>query len=201
MQYQKLTSKGTIIEFHNNWLGQEMVIVNGQEVSKKSSVLGVNHNFVVLEEGKKVRFILTSRLDGTGQVFLDLRRNGKVVQENVGVIYGTGPKQQLNKAKQKGLALLKSYDLEEALETFKSALDINAKDPEIYFHMACAYSVLEKPLAGFESLKKAVANKLQNTESILNHDLLAFLRMHEAFAGFMQSNFTNYDEALFKKSK
>jgi tetratricopeptide (TPR) repeat protein len=198
MQYQKIISNDTVIEFHNNWLGQESVIVNGQAVSKKSSVMGIHHNFTALEDGKAVRFVLTSKMDMNGSVFLDLRRNGKIVQKDVPVTFGFGPKEPPNKPKQKGLTLLKTYDLEEALEEFKQALDINPDDPEVYFHMACAYSVLEEPLEGFECLKKAVAFHLPNTETILTHDMLAYLRMHEAFEGFLNSNFTKYDAKLLK---
>ena len=38
--------------------------------------------------------------------------------------------------------------------------------------------------------------KLKNTEAILNHDMLAFLRMNAAFEGFFGSNFSRYDEEL-----
>jgi tetratricopeptide (TPR) repeat protein len=198
MQYQKIISKNTVIEFHNNWLGQETVIVNGQIVSKKSSMMGIHHNFTALEDGKQVRFVLTSKMDMNGSVLLDLRRNGKIAQKDIPVDFGFGPKETPNKAKQKGLTLLMNYDLEEALEEFKKALDVNPEDPEIYFHMACAYSVLEEPLEGFECLKKAVALRLPNNETILNHDMLAFLRMHEAFEGFLNSKFTKYDTKLLK---
>jgi Tfp pilus assembly protein PilF len=93
---------------------------------------------------------------------------------------------------------LKEYALEAAVVELNKAADVDPDDPEIYFHLACAYSVLEKTVEGFESLKKAVENRLPNTEMILNHDMLAFLRMHEAFEDFMKSNFTEYDKSLFE---
>lgn len=197
MQYQKITSEATTIEFHNNWLGEETVIVKGQVVSKKSSIMGADHPFTVLEKGKKVQFVLTTKLNAHGEVLLDLRRNDKLVVSDLRVAYGFLPK-NANKAKQEGIQKLKAYQLNEALEDFKKALKENNEDPEIYFHMACAYSVLEKPLEGFESLKKAVANNLQNTEMILNHDMLAFLRLHDAFEGFFESGFKKFDKALLK---
>ncbi|MDX2068452.1 MAG: hypothetical protein SFV55_08500 [Haliscomenobacter sp.] len=197
MQYQKITSEGTTIEFHNNWLGEETVIVKGQVVSKKSSITGTNHPFTVLEKGKKIKFVLTTKLNANAEVLLDLHRNDKLVIKDLRVEYGYLPK-KINKAKQQGVLKLKAYQLNEALEDFKKALKENDEDPEIYFHMACAYSVLEQPLEGFESLKKAVANNLQDTEMILNHDMLAFLRLHDAFDGFFESGFKKYDKALLK---
>ena len=196
MQYQKITLEEAIIEFHNNWLGEETVIVNGQMVSKKSSIWGTNHYFTILEEGHQIRYILTTKVDANMQVLLDLSRNGVPIQENIPVIFNTHPRLNQNRAKKDGLAKLNEYALEEALESFEEALKLNPKDPEIYFHMACAYSVLERTREGFEALRNAVANSLQNQEMILNHDMLAFLRMHPAFEGFLGNNFEDYNEEL-----
>ncbi len=193
MQYKKITSGDTIIEFHNNWLGEETVIVQGQVVSRKSSILGTHHPFTLIEEGEKANYVLTTKLDMNMQVLIDLRRNGKIVHENVIVSFGTMPRKPKNKAKKRGIAKLQEYDIEGAIEELKNALNIDAEDPEIYFHLACAYSIQENPKESFENLKIAVAYKLQDTESILNHDMLAYTRMHKAFEGFLNSNFSEYD--------
>lgn len=63
----------------------------------------------------------------------------------------------------------------------------------IEFHMACAYSILERTEEGFNCLQKAVTYGLPDTEMILNHDMIAFLRMDPAFEGFLNSGFTKYD--------
>ncbi len=193
MQYKKLTSKNTVIEFHNNWLGEETVIVGGQVVSKKSSIWGAHHYFNVMENGKEVRYILTTKVGSNLQVLLDLRRNGEIVHEDVLVSFGSKPKIPENKAKKQGFIKLKEYDVKPALIEFEKALDLEPNDPEIYFHMACAYSNLEKTNEAFASLKKAVENGLQNHELILNHDMLAFIRMHDAFESFLNSGFSEYD--------
>lgn len=146
-----------------------------------------------------IRDILTTRVNEGLQVVLDLSRNGVLVQESVPVNFGWKPGKPRNKSKKEGLLKLKEYDLEDALVDFKNALETDPKDPEIYFHMACAYSVLEQTPEGFECLKKAVAFGLQDHEMILHHDMLAFLRMHDAFEGFLNSRFTTYDERLVGK--
>ncbi|AEE48785.1 hypothetical protein [Haliscomenobacter hydrossis] len=196
MQYQKINSGDTVIEFHNNWLGEETVIVKGQVVSKKSSILGIDHKFSVQEKGKEVRFILTTKVDANMQVLLDLRRNGKKVVEDLPVKWGWMPKTPKNLPKQQGIQKLMAYKLEEALVDFKEALKENDEDPEIYFHLACAYSVLERTQDGFEALRKAVEHNLPNTEMILNHDMLAFLRLHDAFEDFFASGFKKYDKKM-----
>lgn len=193
MQYQKLISGDTVIEFHNSWLGEETVTVNGREVSRKSSVWGTNHYFTVREEGEEVNYILTTRINEGFQVVLDLSRNGELIHHEVPVPYGSKPRKPPNKAKKMGLARLEEYDLDHALAEFEKALKMDPEDPEIHFFMACAYSIQERPVEGFEALKKAVECDLQDQEAILTHDMLAYLRMHPAFEAFRDSGFTEYD--------
>lgn len=198
MQYKKISSGNTIIEFHNNWLGEETVIVGGQIVSKKYSIWGAHHHFTVMEDGHHVRYVLTTKADANLQVYLDLRRNGEIVHENVPIPYGARPRKPKNTAKRNGIVKLNEYDLDDAMSNLTRALDIDPDDPEIYFYMACVHSVQEQTLEGFKCLKQAVAKRLPNTEMILNHDMLAFLRLHPAFEDFLNSNFTDINENLIK---
>lgn len=199
MYYKKIKSGDTVIEFDNNWLGEETISVKGQVLSKKSSVWGTHHNFSVLEKGKQVRFVLTTKVNGSMEVFLDLRRNGKLVLEDIPVPTGYKPKEPVNTAKQTGLLKLKEYRLEEAVVDLNQALEFNSEDPEIYFHLACAYSVLERSWEGFECLRKAVNLGLPNQNQILEHDMLAFLRLHDAFEKFEASGFTKHAVVNEKK--
>lgn len=196
MHYHRFKLEWATIEFFNNWAGEETVVVNGQEVSRKSSVWGTNHYFTIVEDGREVHYILTTKVNSQMQVALDLSRNGELLEADVPVPYGSKPGQAGHRAKQKGIKHLQEYELPEALAEFEKALQENPRDAEIHFHMACAYSVLEKPRAGLDCLKKAVELSLQNQEMILTHDMLAFIRMHPAFAGFEESGFREYDEEL-----
>jgi len=193
MYYKKINSGDTVIEFNNNWLGEETISVKGQVLSKKSSVWGTHHNFSVIEKGKQIRFVLTTKVNANMEVFLDLRRNGKLVLEDIPVPMGYKPKEPVNTAKQTGLQKLKEYRLEQAVVDLNQALEFNSEDPETYFHLACAYSVLERSWEGFECLRKAVNLGLPNQNQILEHDMLAFLRLHDAFEGFEASGFTKHD--------
>jgi len=192
MHYQKIITDQVIIEFHNNWLGEETIIVNGQIVSKKSSVMGTHHHFNLLENGKSVSYILTTKVNSHLQVSLDLRKDGVLIQEDVPVKNGTKPKTPENTFKKSGILKIKTYEIEEGIADLKKGLELAPNDPEIYFYLACGYSIQEKTMEGFESIKKAVEHNLQHTETILNHDMLAFLRMEEGFEAFLNSNFTSY---------
>lgn len=191
-----------MIEFHNNWLGEETVGVNGQTVSKKSSIMGTDHYFSVLENGSIARYILTSKVDANMSVYLDLHKNGSIILEDIPVLNSgmnrsTGRLAILSPYKISGLNKLKEYKIEEAVEDLNKALGKNPEDPEIYFHLACAYSIQEKALDGFECLRKAVSLNLNNRDMILSHDMLAYLRMHPAFEAFQHSNYMTYDKTLF----
>ncbi len=196
MYYKKIKSGDTIIEFHNNWLGVETIIVNGQVVSKKSSIMGTDHPFTVMEDGHTIGYVLITKVSQNMEVLIDLKKNGVMEQEDVKVPFGGRPRTPKNPAKKRGVVLLNKYDIDEAIVELNKALKVNAHDPETWFHLACAHSIVEDTKEGFECLKKAVAYHLPDTEEIFNHDMLAFLRMHEAFEAFHQSNFSQYDEAL-----
>lgn len=195
MQYRKIVADETVIEFHNNWMGVETVIANGREVSRKSSVWGTSHHFSVLEEGHPTRYTLISKLTELGGVQLDLLRNGAILHEGLAVNWGSKPARVRSKAKRLGLGKLNDYDLAGALNDFEEALKTDPGDPEIYFHMACAYSVMERPIDGYEALRKSVKYGLNDKEQILTHDMLAYLRMRDAFQSFVESDFTEYDKA------
>ena len=193
MQYLKLKSDQTIIELHNNWLGEETVIVGGQIVSKKSSVYGTDHHFTIKENGNSVNYLLTTKvMDSMMTVGVDLSRNGKLIHENVKLVYGSKPKSPAHKFKTKGLSFLKNFDIPEALEALLKAQELDPDDPEVYFHLACVYSNMEDVNKGYAYLKKAVESGLTNHESILNHDMLAFLRIQDEFEKFQKSGYKTF---------
>ena len=192
MYYKKIKHNNTIIEFHNNWLGEEYVIVNGQNVSKKFSWFGTQHPFTVMENGSLARYVLVTKTGGSTMIMLDLFRDGEIVHENVTIPMASRPVLPGMKEKKSGQAKLQEYDLPGAMKDFEEALQLNPKDPEVYFHLACVYSIEEEAKLGFEALKKSVELGLTDLEAILNHDMLAYLRMHPSFEDFLQSGYQEY---------
>ncbi|PHN01030.1 hypothetical protein [Flavilitoribacter nigricans] len=201
MQYQKIVSGKFLIELHNSWSGQESVFVNGQLVSRKGSFWGTNHCFTVQEGGELVRFILTTKVKNGMQVVFDLSRDGKMVAEDVAIPYGSMPEKPHLKLKRSAQKHLQEYELDLALEHLEEAQLLAPTDPELFFHMACAYSVLEQPLKGFECLQRAIELGLQDQSTILSHDMLAYLRMHPAFSDFKASGYSRFGKVFFKKRK
>lgn len=189
MQYKNIIQDDNVIEFHNSWAGVETVYLNGQVVSKKSSFWGTSHYFESKSGEEQVRYILTSKVDSGMQVKLDLIKNGALVQGDIPVEYGSMPNKPEEEYKEKGKNSLKLYDLDEALQEFQQAEKINPRDPEVYFLMACVYSIKEDVANGFSCLKNSVENSLVNTEEILTHDMLAYLRIQPEFEAFRESGF------------
>lgn len=194
MYYKKLISGDNIIEFHNDWMGVETVIVNGCQVCRGTSVWGMKHHFSIIENGRNVRYILRTKVNMNMQVLVDLSRDGKLVQADVLVNFGSKPRKPQNKKKKQGLEKLRKYELETALDLFEAAIEESPRDGEIYFHMACAHSIMENVTEGYECLKKAMKYGLPHPDKILTHDMLAFLRLQDPFEAFVESNFTVYEE-------
>ncbi len=155
--------------------------------------MGTNHDFVVVENGEAARYILTTKLTNGMQVLVDLRRNGEMVVENKIVPMGGQSRQPENKYIKQGIALLMDYEPQEALKVFNLAMDLSPNDAEIYFHMACCYSLLEDVTQSYECLKKSVECGLREKENIFNHEMLAFARIHPAFEDFVNSDFTYFN--------
>jgi tetratricopeptide (TPR) repeat protein len=189
MQYAKFISGDTTIEFHNNWLGEETVIVRGKVVSKKSSFFGTSHYFTLSENGEEANYILTTKMTDMGSVGIDLSRNGKMLERDAPLKYNWSIKPKIDKRRKIALQKLNDYDLEAALQDFKTLLKEFPDDADIHFHMACAYSVMENAEEGFKCLKLAVQYDLSDPEAILEHDMLAYLRLQEGFEQFLDSGF------------
>jgi len=189
-----------LIEIHNNWIGVQTVLVNGKIVSKKFSFLGTNHYFTILEDGNEIEYLITTKVNSktqrlkSNQFLIDLRCEGGIIKENVLIEFGSEQKKENNKHKVIGIKFLREYEIKNAIKALKRGLSFDKNDPEIYFYLACCYSIEEKTKDGFECLKKAVENNLNDTEMILNHEMLAYIRIQDGFEDFLNSNFIKYDE-------
>ncbi len=195
MQYQKIISGSTVIEFHNSIWGEETIKVNGQEVSKAKSIMGTQHFFTVNENDEEARYVLITKVDSQMQSLLDLFRNGIPIKQNMVISYGSQPQ---NEYKKKGILLLNKYKLEDAEAQFLKAMDIDSFDGEIYLYLACIYSLRENSLKGYEYLLKAKQKNLSDLSVFETNDMLAFLRIQNAFEGFKASGYNSYDANLMK---
>lgn len=103
-----------------------------------------------------------------------------------------------NPFKKSGIKKYKEYALEEAIEDFKKALEIDATDEEIHFDLAGAYSLTEKKDLAFFHLAKAVELGFKDFDKIQSHDDLAFIRIQPEFEVFKNNNYSNYSKSTGK---
>jgi len=97
------------------------------------------------------------------------------------------PKQ--NPFKVSGIKKYKDYDYEGAIEDFKKALSVDAKDIAVHFNIACAYSIMEQPHLSLVHLNKAIENGFKDIEKIKTHDALAFVRIQPEYDEFVKNGF------------
>ena len=190
MYYYKYKSGTTLIEFSNSFSGKETVFANGEVVSEKSSFLGTDHHFTVLENGQSTRYTLRTKIGGDTLVLIDLIREGRVILRDESIPYGSRGQRQ-SKALKEGLKLLRKYDLDSALEQFTAGLHSDADDAELHFYKACTHSLLEQDKNAFYHLEQAIENGLRERQKILTEDTLAYIRIQEEFILFCEKHGIN----------
>ncbi|MDX1702583.1 MAG: NINE protein [Melioribacteraceae bacterium] len=94
-----------------------------------------------------------------------------------------------NPFKKSGIKKYKEFDLEDAIEDFKKGLEIEPQDIALHFNIACAYSLTEQKEKAYDHLAKAVEYGFKDTEKILTHDDLAYVRIQPEFDDFKKSGF------------
>ncbi len=99
---------------------------------------------------------------------------------------------KINLLKKNGIKKYKNFDINEAIEDFKQALNLAPKDPALHFNLACSYSLNEQKELAYHHLGQSVAFGLKDVDRILQHDDLAFVRIQPEFDAFRKSGFINH---------
>ncbi len=200
MSGKKIQIGNNIIEIGNNWVGVQTILFNGRIVSKKFSFSGTYHYFSIQDNGHEKKYTLTTKVSSkkyllrSNQILIDLRCDGTIIKEDLLIEFGTDQKREVNEKKGAGIKYLKEYQIKSAIKALNWGLEFDKNDPEIYFYLACCYSLEEKTKDAFECIKKAFENNLNDKEMILNHEMLAFIRIQDGFEDFLNSNFTKYEK-------
>jgi len=94
-----------------------------------------------------------------------------------------------NPFKKSGVDKFKDYDYDGAIEDFTKALQIDNRDPSVYFNLACAYSLTEQKDLAFQSLARSFSFGFKDTEKVKTHDALAFLRVQDEYEAFINGGY------------
>ncbi len=181
MHYNKFTWKDHLIEFFNDWMGKETVVVDGQIVSEMSSILGASHNFDIIEEEQAVSFILVTKMDEGGSVFIDLYEEDKILYQNIPANLSSFSLKKRFRDKRQIEKLIDAFELEEAEKILLELIPQNNNDPELYYFLSRIYSVKEEKEKGFAYLVRALEINLEETQKILSDPMLAYLRLQADF--------------------
>jgi len=92
---------------------------------------------------------------------------------------------KLSNLKKQGLDHFKQYDIEEAMEAFEKALEINSDDIASHFNLACAYSMQENAQKAKVHLATAFQLGFDDFDKIRTHRSLAFLRIQPDWPAFI----------------
>lgn len=111
------------------------------------------------------------------------------------------PNSQFEELKQKGVKLFKDNDLEEAIEVFEEAIELDDMDIAVHFNLACSYSLNEDKNRGYYHLNRAVELGFNDYDRILEHDALAYLRIQENWEEFRLSGFRSNLKSLGEGSQ
>ena len=98
-------------------------------------------------------------------------------------------KPKSNPFKTSGIKKYKDFDLEHAIEDLNKALLVDDTDHEIYYSLACAYSLMENTDEAYLNLQKAVNTGMKDLSKIDSEDNLAFLRTHKDFELFKENGY------------
>lgn len=97
-----------------------------------------------------------------------------------------------NPFKKSAIKKYKEFYIEESIEDFKKALEIDEGDPDIHFNLGSAYALTEDKDLGFFHISRAVELGFKDFEKILTNDDLAYLRIQPEFDAFKANDFRGY---------
>jgi len=95
-----------------------------------------------------------------------------------------------NPFKKSAIKKYKEFYIEESIEDFKKALEIDEGDPDIHFNLGSAYALTEDKDRAFFHIARSVELGFKDFEKILTNDDLAYLRIQPEFDVFKESNYT-----------
>ena len=73
--------ENSTIQFTNDWMGNETITLNGQQVSKKFSFFGTKHNFTLENNGLIEEYSIISKADFKNNIVISLYKDNIKIEE------------------------------------------------------------------------------------------------------------------------
>jgi hypothetical protein len=101
------------------------------------------------------------------------------------------PKQSLfDYFKTAGIDKYRELDFAGAASSFLKSLEKFGESPQVHFNLACCYSMLQDAEMTYFHLEKSVANGLEDTHKIQEHQALEFIRKDSRFNEFVVNHYS-----------
>lgn len=180
MWYHKFDIDNNVIVYSMSAFGPQIIEVNGKIIARKNQNKFPNTFILDIISNNEVcnQLRLVSKMDdNAGEILLDIYNNDNPIESNVKLQGG----KFRNKFKIEGISKLKDFDLNQALTSLKKGLTIVPYDSEIYFNLACVYSLQENIKDGVQSLELAIKYGFTDVNEIQTNDKLAYLRIQDEY--------------------
>lgn len=113
----------------------------------------------------------------------------------------TNYKKRENPYKKTGFKKYKEYDIEGAIDDLEKSLEIDPNDKDIYFQLACGYSLMERPEDSLQFLQSAIQLGYDNYENINTIDDLAYLRISPVYQTYKANGYSTSPKARLAAPK
>ncbi len=157
-----------------------------------------------------IGFVEFFRLLSMGQSEFDRRYNKHLMHQPGGrkrtrkqqQSQPTNYRRRENPYKKNGFKKYKEYDIEGAIDDLEEALKIDPNDKEIYFKLACGYSLMEEPEEALNYLHHAIHELgYKDFEKIESIDDLAYLRISPVFQAYKANGYSPSPKAQLAAPK
>ncbi len=82
-----------------------------------------------------------------------------------------------------------NYDFDSAIRDYRRSLNVDPRQPEVHFKLACLYSIHEDTDTALYHLSQALEHGYYDFDEIEKHDHLAFLRSTPAYQAFKSNGY------------
>ncbi|MGB3801081.1 MAG: NINE protein [Lewinella sp.] len=82
-----------------------------------------------------------------------------------------------------------NYDFDAAIRDYRRSLNVDPRQPEVHFKLACLYSIHEDTDTALYHLSQALEHGYYDFDEIEKHDHLAFLRSTDEYAAFKSNGY------------
>lgn len=175
--------------------GKEKVFANEELIYETRNITRLHTTYDLEYAGRPYELEIYTRSLLTMTIECNLFKAGRLVGSQICQINAMGlmdvddstdrvapQKRAISRYRHQALVHLQGYDLAEARAQYEWVIQVDPKDAESHFYLACIASLEEEVPLAVKHLQMALELSLSGRERILSIDYLAYLRIQPEFA-------------------